>query len=73
MRKKLPAYAVNCLLAAGFDSTDVLSSMDVTEGPNNSIEVTEKTGTFPCFQGEKSVYMCKNNDSQGLLLLPLCL
>ena len=41
MRRKLPGYVVNCLLAAGFDSTDAISSMDVTEGPNNSIEVIE--------------------------------
>ena len=50
-------------------------SIPVHFSPGSSPKVlrTEKTGTFPCFQGEKSVYMCKNNDSQGLLLLPLCL
>ena len=55
MRKKLPAYAVNCLLAAGFDSTDVLSSMDVTEGPTNSIEVIE-TFIDKHFSGNKEYY-----------------
>ena len=52
MRKKLPAYAVNCLLAAGFDSA---SSMNVTEGPNNSIEVIE-TFTDKHFRGNEQYY-----------------
>ena len=38
MRRKQPGYVVNCLLAAGFDSTDVISSMNVTEGPIEVIE-----------------------------------
>ena len=35
MRERLPSYAVNCLLVAGYDA---ISSM---EGPGNSIEVIE--------------------------------
>ena len=55
MREKLPAYVVKCLLAAGFDSAEVISSMDVTEGPKNSIEVIE-TFIDKHFRGNEEYY-----------------
>ena len=51
MRKRLPAYIVNCLLAAGYDSADVISSMDVS-GP---IEVIE-TFIDKHFRGNEEYY-----------------
>ena len=41
MRSRLPAYSVNCLLVAGFDTLDVLAKMDVGQEPCNSIELVE--------------------------------
>ena len=42
MKERMPSYAVNCLLAAGYDAPDAISSMNIVEGPDNSIEVIEK-------------------------------
>ena len=42
MRERLPSYAVNYLLAAGYDAPDAISYMNIVEGPDNSIEVIEK-------------------------------
>ena len=42
MQDRLPSYAVNCLLAAGYDSADVICSMNTSEEPNNSFSVIEK-------------------------------
>ena len=53
MRKRLPAYIVNCLLAAGYDSADVICSMDTT-GPRNSIEVIEEF-IENYFHGQRSI------------------
>ena len=42
MKERLPSYAVKCFLAAGYDAPDVISSMNITEEWDNSIEVIEK-------------------------------
>ena len=55
MRERLPTYVVNCLMAAGFDSVDVISSMNVTDEPNNSIEVIE-TFIDKYFRGNEEYY-----------------
>lgn len=41
MRQRLPVYAVNCLLAAGYDVIEVISNMDVSENPGNTIKKIE--------------------------------
>ena len=41
MKEKLPPYIVRCFLAAGFDTIEVIASMDVSENPENSISVIE--------------------------------
>ena len=38
MKDSLPEYVVNCFLAAGYDVTDVIAAMDVSENPGNSTE-----------------------------------
>ena len=45
---------VNCLLTAGYDSADVICSMDTT-GPRNSIEVIEEL-IEKYFHGNKEYY-----------------
>ena len=42
MKERLPCYAVKCLLAAGYDAPDVISSMNISEEPDNSITIIEK-------------------------------
>lgn len=41
MHEKLPEYVVNCMRTSGFDVPEVVSSMDVTDKPGNSIEQIE--------------------------------
>ena len=41
MKDCLPEYVVNCFLAAGYDVTEVIAAMDVSESPGNSIESIE--------------------------------
>ena len=41
MKDSLPEYVVNCFLAAGYDVTEVIAAMDVSENPGNSIESIE--------------------------------
>ena len=41
MRDNLPPYIVRCFLAAGFDTTEVISSMDTSEDTGNSISAIE--------------------------------
>ena len=41
MQRKLPEYVVNCLVAAGYDTLDVIAEMDVSYDPGNSIQVIE--------------------------------
>ena len=42
MKQKLPPYIVNCVVSAGFDEIEVLSSMDTSENPGNCIKKIEK-------------------------------
>ena len=37
MNKRLPSYTVKCLLVAGFDATDAICTMEMGDGPSNSI------------------------------------
>lgn len=41
MREKLPPYVVRCFLASGFDTAEVISSMDASENPGNSISAID--------------------------------
>lgn len=41
MKESLPAYIVNCFVAAGYDTLAVIADMDVTDSPGNSIEIIE--------------------------------
>ena len=41
MHTKLPEYVVKCMLAAGFDVVEVITSMDISNEPGNSIELIE--------------------------------
>ena len=41
MKATLPEYVVNCFLAAGYDVTGVITSMDISNNPGNSIELIE--------------------------------
>ena len=41
MEEKLPPYIRKCFLAAGFDTFEVISSMDVSESEGNSIAIIE--------------------------------
>ena len=57
MRERLPSYAVNCLLAAGYDSADVICSMNTSEEPDNSFAVIKgrKGGPFFVYTGSSSI------------------
>jgi len=41
MKQSLPGYVVNCMLAAGYDDVNVISSMNVSDGQGNSINTIE--------------------------------
>ena len=41
MKQRLPQYVVNCFLAAGFDVPEVISAMDISANPGNSITQIE--------------------------------
>ena len=41
MKKRLPEYIVNCFLAAGYDVQEVISAMDISSNPGNSITQIE--------------------------------
>lgn len=41
MRTKLPEYVVNCFVAAGFDTLDVIADMDTSGKPGNSLQLVE--------------------------------
>ncbi len=41
MQDRLPPYVVKCFLAAGFDTPEVITSMDTSENPGNSIKIIE--------------------------------
>lgn len=42
LKTKLPEYVVNCFLISGFDTQDVVATMDVSNQPGNSIEQIEQ-------------------------------
>lgn len=64
MKEALPEYVVNCFLAAGYDTTEVITTMDISESPGNSIELIEKyiSERYP-----KDPRYCNNPDSDLLL------
>ena len=39
--KKLPAYIVNCLVAAGYDTLPVIASINTSKEPGNTLEEIE--------------------------------
>ena len=41
MKQKLPEYVVKCLMSAGYDEIEVLSTMNTSEKQGNSIEKIE--------------------------------
>ena len=41
MNERFPPYVMQCLLTAGFDTAEVISSMDSCENPGNSISAIE--------------------------------
>ena len=49
MKSYLPSYITNCFLAAGFDSAEVIASMDLSTKLGNSLYVMENyiNGQFP--------------------------
>ena len=42
MQKKLPNYVVSCFLAAGYDTLEVISELDPSDEPGNSIDMIEQ-------------------------------
>ena len=40
MKEKLTPYVVRCLLAAAFDTAELISSMDSSENPGNSNQLS---------------------------------
>ena len=69
MRERLPSYAVNCLLAAGYDAPDAISSMNIVEGPGNSIEVIEKL-IDQHFRGHEEYYSHRTLASHPFVFPP---
>ena len=67
MKQALPEYIVNCFFAAGYDTTDVITAMDISDNPGNSIELIEKyiSERYP-----KDPRYCNNPDSDILLAKP---
>ena len=41
MKAKLPPYVVRCFLAAGYDTQEVISSMNIGNNDNNSFDIIE--------------------------------
>ena len=41
LSKKLPSYAANCFVASGYDSICSIAAMDMSEGPENSLNAIE--------------------------------
>ena len=41
MEERLPPYVVRCFLAAGYDTPEVISSMDICGNESNSVNVIE--------------------------------
>jgi len=42
MKKRLPDYVVNCLMKSGYDKIGVLCSIDISEGPKDTIAKIER-------------------------------
>ena len=62
MKEALPEYVVNCFLAAGYDTTEVITAM-VSKTPGNLIELIEK---YISEQYPKDPRYCNNPDSDLL-------
>ena len=84
MRLRLPAYIVNCLLVAGFDTLDVIAKMDVRQEPGNSIEMVENfvtanfSGDERCMYAPLGIYSfnsqrCQNATETGIHFTEICL
>lgn len=41
MQERLPLYIVNCFVASGFDSTEAICCMNISDGTNDSIQEIE--------------------------------
>ena len=57
LTESLPMYVVKCFTAAGFDTIDVISKMDVSTDPGNSIEQIEQyniSNEYPDYFASKS-------------------
>ena len=56
LSESLPMYVVKCFTAAGFDTIDVISKMDVSTKPGNSIEQIEQyiSTEYPDYFASKS-------------------
>ena len=56
LTESLPMYVVKCFTAAGFDTIDVISKMDVSTEPGNSIEQIEQyiSNEYPDYFASKS-------------------
>lgn len=52
----LPTYVVNSFMKAGFDDVQTISEMDISDGPNNSIDVMER------YINQKQFPSCVDND-----------
>ena len=46
MRTNLPEYVVNCFVAAGFDTLEVIADMDTSGEPGNSLQLIEDSSTM---------------------------
>ena len=42
MKRKLPEYIVNCFIASGFDTLAIISEMDISSKPGNSLQQIEE-------------------------------
>lgn len=70
-KERLPQYIVNCFLAAGFDVPDVITSMDISEQPGNSIELIEKF-IDQHYSGHEDYCSVPTSHMQRPFVFPLC-
>jgi len=61
MQERLPSYVVNCFVSSGFDSTEAICCMNVTDDTNNSIKEIENYIENHCNTDIKLV--CRRSDS----------
>lgn len=77
MKANLPPYIVRCFLAAGYDTLEVISSMDITENKGNSIDIIESY-IQKYYAGKKEFYSDMLPDMQLSFVfspghrLPIC-